>query len=122
MTSRIGSITFDCEHPLVLSEFWAQVVGRAVSAGPPEPSEFFAAIPPGDDGSPMMMFIKVPEAKTAKNRVHLDLTTDDRGVEVARLVDLGATHLWDKHEWGHTWTTLADPEGNEFCIAENIGN
>jgi predicted enzyme related to lactoylglutathione lyase len=120
MTSRIASVTFDCEDASSLADFWAQVVGRAVSSGPPEPSEFFASIEPGDDGSPMMMFLKVPEPKTAKNRAHIDLATDDRAAEVARLVELGATHLYDKDEWGISWATLTDPEGNEFCVSEHL--
>lgn len=121
MTSRIASVTFDCENALPLAEFWAQVVGRPVSSGPPEPSEFFASIAPGEDGSPMMMFLKVPEAKAAKNRVHLDMATDDRAAEVTRLVELGATHLYDKEEWGISWATLTDPAGNEFCVSEHHG-
>lgn len=120
MTSRIASVTLDCEHARSLAEFWAQVVGRPVAAGPPEPSEFFASIAPGDDGSPMMMFLKVPEGKTAKNRLHVDLSTDDRAAEVARLVALGATHLYDKDEWGVSWSTLTDPEGNEFCVSGHL--
>lgn len=119
MTSHIASVTFDCEDAVGLSGFWAQVVGRAVGAGPPAPSEFFCLIPPGEDGSPMMMFIKVPEGKTAKNRVHLDLGTDDKEAEVARLIGLGAEHVHDKTEFGISWSTLRDPEGNEFCVAEH---
>ncbi|MGI8723263.1 MAG: VOC family protein [Geodermatophilaceae bacterium] len=68
------------------------------------------------------MFIKVPERKTAKNRMHLDLRMEKsvpRSLEVARLVDLGATHIADKDEWGHSWAVLTDPEGNEFCVAAN---
>ena len=96
------------------------MVGRAVNVGPPEPSEGIASIGAGDDGSPMMMFLKVPEAKTAKNRVHLDLAVEERSAEVARLIELGATHVHDKDEWGITWTTLADPEGNEFCVSDHL--
>lgn len=49
--------------------------------------------------------------------MHIDLTADDRNAEVARLIDLGATHVDDKDEWGVQWSTMQDPEGNEFCIA-----
>ena len=66
-----------------------------------------------------MMFIAVPEAKSVKNRVHLDLDADDREAEVRRLIELGATHIHDKDEWGISWTTLADPEGNEFCVGQH---
>ena len=120
MTSRIASVTFDCDDPPALAGFWSKVVGRAVNDVPDESREFFASIPPGDDGAPMMMFIKVPEGKTAKNRVHLDLATTDHPAEVARLIGLGASHVHDKDEWGVTWTTLLDPEGNEFCVSGHL--
>jgi Glyoxalase-like domain len=66
-----------------------------------------------------LLFQQVPEPKTVKNRVHLDLRLDvpDRDAEVQRLISLGATKLWDGREGHQTWVTLADPEGNEFCIA-----
>ncbi|MCU0260153.1 MAG: VOC family protein [Ilumatobacteraceae bacterium] len=120
MTSRIASVTFDCADAVALAGFWAEVVGRPVLPGPPAPSEHFASIGPGDDGSPMMMFLQVPEAKSAKNRVHLDLAVADRAAEVSRLVELGATHLYDRDEWGVSWATLTDPEGNEFCVSEHF--
>jgi predicted enzyme related to lactoylglutathione lyase len=52
-----------------------------------------------------------------KNRVHVDLVTDDREAEIARLVELGAKRGDDHAEFGHTWTVMSDPEGNEFCLA-----
>lgn len=67
-----------------------------------------------------MLFQIVPEAKSVKNRVHLDIyfDTDERDAEVERLIGLGARHLWDgKQGPVHTWVTLADPEGNEFCVS-----
>jgi hypothetical protein len=67
-----------------------------------------------------MLFQVVPETKSVKNRVHLDIyfDTDDREAEVRRLIGLGASHLWDgKQGPVHTWVTLADPEGNEFCVS-----
>lgn len=66
---------------------------------------------------PRFFFIKVPEGRTVKNRVHLDLSADgDREAEVERLLGLGATKVGDYDEWGHTWTTLQDVEGNELCV------
>ena len=119
MTSRISSVTVDCDNVPAVAGFWSNVIGRPLNDPPPGAAAFFSSLPPGDDGSPMMMFIKVPEGKTAKNRVHLDLATDDRAAEVARLVGLGATHLYDRDEFGVSWATLTDPEGNEFCVAEH---
>jgi predicted enzyme related to lactoylglutathione lyase len=73
----------------------------------------------GPDGQPNLLFIKVPEGKTVKNRVHLDLmpTQHTRDQEVARLLQLGATMVADRRRPDGTgWVVLADPEGNEFCV------
>ena len=86
-------------------------------ADTPAPNGNGGATAQTDDATPTMMFIGVPEPRTVKNRVHLDLVTSDREAEVERLVGLGATRLADHDEWGHVWTTLADPAGNEFCVA-----
>jgi len=119
MSLDIAAITFDCESPSVVAAFWAAAFGRPIDPGPEEQTPFFQSIGRSDPqpGANTMMFIKVPEAKTAKNRVHLDLQASDRAAEVERLVDLGATVLHDNDEWGTRWTTLSDPEGNEFCVA-----
>ena len=73
------------------------------------------------DGSvgPRFMFIKVPEPKTAKNRVHLDLGTTELDAEVRRVLDLGATLVGHRDEYGIRWSTFTDPEGNEFCVGEH---
>jgi hypothetical protein len=60
----------------------------------------------------------VPEPKTAKNRMHLDLMSPDPDAEVAHLIELGATRVADMNEYGYEWTVMADPEGNEFCVAK----
>lgn len=120
MTLQIEAVTFDCDDPLAVAAFWAEALGLPIDQGPPAPSPFFASI--GRQGKtgpgPAMMFIKVPEAKTVKNRVHLDLEADDKAAEVERLLSLGATWIHDKDEWGVSWTTMADPEGNELCLAQ----
>lgn len=117
MSLSVAAITFDCSNAASLAEFWSAALDRPVEReGDMAASEFFAMIPATTDG-PTMMFIQVPEGKTAKNRVHLDLAAADRAAEVARLVELGATALYDKDEFGFSWTTLVDPEGNEFCVA-----
>jgi predicted enzyme related to lactoylglutathione lyase len=91
-------------------------LGRSIVDGDMAASEFFARIP-GEGTTPTLMFIQVPEPKAVKNRVHLDLHADDRAAEVERLVGLGARIVHEKAEFGVEWTTLADPEGNEFCVA-----
>lgn len=121
MTLKINAITFDCENAATLAQFWSAAFGRSIDPGQEEHGIHFASI--GRSGSasdqPVLMFIKVPEGKSAKNRVHLDLDADDRAAEVERLVGLGATVVHDRDEWGTRWTTLADLEGNEFCVASH---
>jgi hypothetical protein len=114
MSLDLVTVTFDCADPLRVAGFWSTVLDRPVD---PESTEFFAQI--GDDGAggPGWFFIKVPEGKVAKNRMHVDMKADDREKEIARLVELGATRGADHDEYGHSWTVMADPEGNEFCIA-----
>ncbi|HET8620319.1 MAG TPA: VOC family protein [Acidimicrobiales bacterium] len=120
MTATLSNITFDCADAATLAGFWSQVLGRPLSTSP-APSEYFASIgEPGHDpaDAPRWFFLKVPEPKPAtKNRVHVDLATEDREVEVERLVALGATRVDDQDELGLRWTVLRDPEGNEFCVA-----
>ncbi len=117
MSLHVAAITFDCANAQQLAEFWSGAVGRPVDTeGDMAASEYFARIP-SVGGEPLMMFIQVPEAKSAKNRVHLDMQASDREAEVERLVGLGATVIHEKAEFGFQWTTLADPEGNEFCVA-----
>ena len=116
MTLSIANITFDCEEPDAVAAFWSAALERPVDPVPPPAQGFMASIG-GDRDGPTWLFLKVPEGKTAKNRLHLDLQTDDAGAEVDRLVALGATHLGDKDEWGLQWSVLHDVEGNEFCVA-----
>lgn len=71
-----------------------------------------------ESGRPRILFQLVPESKTVKNRVHLDLRRDvaDREAEVMRLVSKGATILHHGRQGPQTWVTMSDPEGNEFCL------
>ena len=76
------------------------------------------AITSPDPGRPRVLFQSVPEAKTVKNRLHFDVRVgaDQREAEVARLLGRGATELWRASQGPYEWVTMADPEGNEFCI------
>jgi hypothetical protein len=119
MSIRLAAITVDCDDAFAVARFWSAALDRPLAADP-VPSEDIALI--GDlDGAaadaPNWLFCKVPEPKTAKNRMHVDMVAIDRQAEVARLVALGASRVADKDEWGHAWTVLQDPEGNEFCVA-----
>lgn len=114
MSLAVVNITFDCAEPTAVAAFWSAALGRDLDEGA---SEYFVSMAPGA-AAPGMFFIKVPEAKAVKNRVHLDLHSDDRTAEVERLLGLGATKVGDYDEHGHRWSTLRDPEGNEFCVAD----
>ncbi len=119
MTLSLAHIAFDCDDARVLADFWSKAIGRPVNDGA-EP--FFATIDyPPAPGRPAWLFMKVPEGKTAKNRMHLDLDSNPgeggRDAEVARLVSLGATRVGEHDEWGHQWVVMNDPEGNEFCVS-----
>ncbi|RKT51657.1 VOC family protein [Saccharothrix australiensis] len=115
MTSLVHNITFDCRNAYELAGFWSRVTGRppADDASPGDPE---VVIRPA--GGPNLLFIEVPERKTAKNRVHLDLQPEStRDEEVERLLGVGATLVEDhRRPDGTGWVTLADPEGNEFCV------
>jgi predicted enzyme related to lactoylglutathione lyase len=116
VSSIILNITFDCADPRALARFWGQVTGWPVIEEP-EPGYADSAVGiPGED-RPRMYFVKVPEGKTVKNRVHLDVMPTDgtQDEEIARLTGLGATIVMDRRpEFG--WVLLADPEGNEFDV------
>jgi predicted enzyme related to lactoylglutathione lyase len=115
MTVDPYAITFDSTDALRLAEFWAAALGRVVDDGA---TADFASIGLHEDASarPHFMFMKVPEGKTAKNRVHLDLITTDLEDEAERLVGLGARRGDEHREDGARWVTFADPDGNEFDV------
>jgi hypothetical protein len=124
--ARIHDVVVDCGHPASLARFWAAVLdgydvapydeaelarlrGNGINDPEDDPTILVEAAP---GVRPRFFFQLVPEPKTTKNRLHLDLHADDRPAEVRRLVGLGATVI-DEHDG---WSTLADPEGNEFCV------
>ena len=119
MTSVVRHITFDCappHEPYELAVFWSGVLGFPVDPDDsPGDDEVGLAAP---DGQPTLLFIRVPEAKAGKNRVHLDLQPDQpRDREVERVRALGATIVDDRRTPnGRGWAVMADPAGNEFCV------
>ncbi|MGI6875485.1 VOC family protein [Amycolatopsis sp. 3B14] len=115
-------VTIGCAEPYELARFWSQVTGWPVSGeDSPGDAEVLVEAPAPVPG---LLFIRVPEGKTVKNRVHFDWMPEDRtrDEEVARVVTLGAT-LHEDHRTpdGLGWVTLLDPEGNEFCIERSVG-
>jgi catechol 2,3-dioxygenase-like lactoylglutathione lyase family enzyme len=136
-------VTFDCADPARMAEFWAKALGYKLQ-DPPEgwdsweawasdqgiPEDDFnsmSAVVDPDGKGPRLLFQRVPEGKSAKNRVHLDLNVGiPRGDEqasrasvkeaAARLEGLGANKLREAEERGEFWIVMQDIEGNEFCL------
>lgn len=119
MTSAISHTSVDSRDAYAQSRWWQEVLRwREDPQDPNQPGHDECMIF-SPDGRTRLLFIEVPEAKTVKNRLHLDLTplTGTRDEEVERLVALGATPVADhRRPDGPGWVTLSDPEGNEFCV------
>ncbi|PAZ10971.1 glyoxalase [Streptomyces sp. SA15] len=110
-------VVVDAADPVTLGRWWAEALGWVVLNDSAEEYE----IRPEKDRMPGLLFVPVPEGKTVKNRLHLDFRPDDQAAEVARLLALGARHA-DVGQGEQRWVTLADPEGNEFCVlGERLG-
>ncbi len=117
MGLRWQCIVVDCIEPAALGRWWAELLGWRITFE--EPDEVVLETPEGspEDGvSPGILFIRVPEPKQVKNRIHLDLRPEDQEAEVARAETLGAQRVDVGQTDDVTWIVMADPEGNEFCI------
>ena len=135
-------VTIDSAAPHELADWWAEALGwqvepqdesfirRMIQTGAASEADTTrhngalvwkvgAAINSPDPGRPRVLFQHAPEPKTVKNRTHLDVRVgpEHREAEIARLLTLGATELWRASQGPHEWATLADPEGNEFCVS-----
>jgi hypothetical protein len=123
MASKFTELAIDCADPSGLARFWCSVLGYevqdeddgVVTIGSP-------TVPEGRNRPgpvpPVLTFARVPEGKTVKNRLHLDVNPTDReqDEEVRRLLDLGARHADVGQGPDVSWVVMADPEGNEFCV------
>ncbi len=116
MAARLVEIVVDCEAPGVLARFWGEVLGWPVT----DEARGFSWISATGDytARPMIVFAPVPEPKSTKNRVHLDVSPSgvDQPAELERLLALGATRVDSGRADDLPWIVLADPEGNEFCL------
>ncbi|WP_405146390.1 VOC family protein [Sphaerisporangium sp. NBC_01403] len=124
--ARIKDVVVDCRHPASVARFWAAVLDgyevapydeaeleRLRSMGIDDPEDDPTVLVEARPGvTPRFFFQLVPEPKTAKNRVHLDLACDDIDAELKRLIALGARVVATEEHW----IVLADPENNEFCL------
>lgn len=124
-------VVFDCRHSASLARFWESVLDgytvapyyeeeldRLRALGVDDPEDDPCVLLDAPNGKPRIWFQRVPEAKTAKNRVHLDVASTDFDVDVARLVNLGARRV-DTTSTEAWLVVLQDPEGNEFCVIQS---
>jgi predicted enzyme related to lactoylglutathione lyase len=109
------AVSFDARDAAQLAQFWAQVLHRTVDDGATEDA---ASIPADTDGQqgPLLLFHKVPEDKTVKNRVHFDLQATDVVADAERLTNLGAKQIRSLAETDNRWIGFIDPDGNEFDL------
>lgn len=117
MPVAIQCLCVDSHDPSRLAAFWQEALGWRRTGD--EPDEVCLEPPAGtpqDGVVPDILFLRVPEEKSLKNRLHLDLRPGDQAVEVARLEALGARRVDVGQGPDVSWVVLADPEGNEFCV------
>jgi predicted enzyme related to lactoylglutathione lyase len=110
-------VTIDADNPYELGQFWSTVTGWPLGEGDAPGDDEVLVVAPAP--APGLLFVRVPESKRVKNRVHLDWgpTERTRDQEVERIVSLGGTvHEDHRRPDGRGWVTLQDPEGNEFCV------
>jgi hypothetical protein len=114
MTSILTEVLIDCTDAERVARFWCAALDWEVLDRDEEAGDVEIGTP---DGPVRLLFLTVPEPKTIKNRVHLDVhaADGDQDAEVERLIGLGATHV-DVGQGEQSWVVLADPEGNEFCV------
>jgi Glyoxalase-like domain len=131
----LNNITFACENPVPLSEFWAAALGYQPIETPPEilaevesaiergeldPTGWAMLVHPEGTG-PRLLFQRRPKTPTESIPIHLDLKSEDRRAEVDRLVKLGATEVEERSQkigpYEEFWTVMRDPEGNGFCVS-----
>lgn len=111
MALTFDALCIDATDVGRLAGWWAEVLGWPQEVS--DDGDVILRAPAG--AGPDWLFLAVPEAKTVKNRLHVDFTPDDQQAEVDRLIALGARHA-DIGQGEQSWVVLADPEGNEFCI------
>ncbi|MFY1672583.1 VOC family protein [Plantactinospora sp. WMMB334] len=111
------NLVVDAADPARLARWWAEALGYQIVTELPDEVEIRRA----PEVLPGLVFVPVAEGKGAKNRLHIDLRPTDREAEIERLVNMGARHVDIGQAPEVTWTVLADPEGNEFCVLAQRG-
>lgn len=112
IANAIQHLVVDTNNPQLVAAFWSAVLGRPIA----DDWGDFVRLAPDESGT-RMAFAAVPEAKAMKNRLHLDLTVTNREQAVIELIGLGGSLTETRNQGEHMWSVMADPEGNEFCVA-----
>ncbi|MZD07046.1 VOC family protein [Streptomyces sp. SID5785] len=127
MTSRFTELTVDCRDAASLAAFWCEVLDLKVLESREDQVEIGSWEPTVEEVRarqmpPTLVFIQVPEGRSCKNRLHLDVSPIDCTTEqeVTRLLGLGATKADVGQGEGRSWVVMADPEGNEFCVLRSL--
>lgn len=113
MTLTLGMVTMDTNDAESLSQWWAEQTGAEIT----QTNDGWFVVLKGGTLPVLLAFQKVGDPTPGKNRIHLDLTTPDLDAEVDRLVSAGATLVERRGDESFRWVTLADPQGNQFCVA-----
>lgn len=113
--TKLG-LVLDCSDPEELAKFWAPALGYTNVGG----AGAYVMLLPSEAGAPQLLLQRVPEPKSAKNRMHLDIHVVDIDAEAERLEGLGALRVSSSpyEESGTRWHLMADPEGNELCVCD----
>ena len=115
MSNTFFGVAVDCADATAVATFWAEVLGRRI-ADHPTREDAVVLVDEARVHGPRLAFHQVPEPKTVKNRLHLDLITTEFEAETERLVGLGAQKIRDIEQGEARWTTFRDNEGNEFDL------
>lgn len=117
MSIRVQAISFDTTDPAPIATWWSEALGWRITYQADD--EWVLEPPAGsaEDGvAADLLFLKVPEGKATKNRLHFDLRPDDQAAELERFERLGARRVDVGQSGDESWVVMADPDGNEFCI------
>ena len=116
---RVDALVIDGADTMALARFWAAMfdtqIGSIANEGMPNEAHYIDVA--ATDGAPMFRFQRVPEAKTLKNRLHLDIEVEALDPAIARVQELGGSVIQPlQTEYGYDFAIMGDPEGNEFCL------
>ena len=116
---RVDGLVIDGADTMALARFWAAMFDTEVAsiANEGEPNEAHYVDVAATEGTPLLRFQRVPEAKSLKNRLHLDIEVEELDPAIARVESLGGSVIQPlQTEYGYDFAIMGDPEGNEFCL------